>query len=193
MRHVIMLNRISLDGYFASLNEETWGMDWFVGDPEVDKKVHQMGDTPVDTILLGATTYKGFEQSWVPVLQDPDAPQMMRETAEALTNQLKLVFSTTLKQEDITWKNTELHQDNLINHIQKIKAEDGGNILILGSGSIVQQLADHGLIDEYIFIVSPVIAGRGKSMFDDINEQHLTLKETAAFDSGNVVLHYVRN
>ncbi|MFC5649591.1 dihydrofolate reductase family protein [Paenibacillus solisilvae] len=64
------------------------------------------------------------------------------------------------------------------------------DILILGSGTIVQQLANEGLIDEYLFIMTPVVAGEGKPLFKHVKQFGLTLLETKAFRSGNVLLHY---
>ena len=189
MRKVVMLNRISMDGFFASLNEKTWGMDWFVPDPEVDKAAHELGDssdTPL--LLLGGITYRGFERSWVPKLKDPNAPKELKAVAEELTQMTKLVFSKTLK--EVTWENTRLFNGNLIEEIRKLKQEQGADIMIMGSGTIVQQLANESLIDEYAFIVSPVIAGKGKSLFKDVKQQDLELISTKDFKSGNLLLHY---
>lgn len=186
MRKIIMINRISIDGYFASANEMTGGMDWFVWDPEVDKAVHK----PVhsDTLLLGEKTFVLFENSWVPVLNDPNAPQPMKTIAQELTDMKKLVFSEHMKESD--WENTQFFDGKLIETVKKLKGEKGGDILIMGSGTIVQQLANEGLIDEYLFIVTPVIAGEGKPLFKDVKQHGLTLVSAQSFDSGNVVLHY---
>ena len=191
MRKIIMLNRISIDGFFASLNEKTFGMDWFVQDPKVDKAAHQLGDN-VDTpsLLLGRITYKGFERAWVPRLKDPNAPKEMKAVAEELTNMPKLVFSKTLKENDISWENTTLFTGNLAGEVKKLKRKKGGDIMIMGSGTIVQQLSDEGLIDEYAFILTPVIAGEGKPLFKDVKQLNLELLKTKSFNSGNVILHY---
>ncbi|MBC7876576.1 MAG: dihydrofolate reductase [Anaerolineales bacterium] len=192
MRKIVMLNRVSIDGYFASLNEKTWGMDWFVQDPKVDKAAHKVGDsdTPPDTLILGGTTYRGFERSWVPQLKDPKAPKQMKAVAEELTNMTKVVFSKTLKENDITWENTRLFNGNLAEEVRKLKQAKGAGIMIMGSGTIVQQLANEGLIDEYVFIVTPVVAGEGKPLFKEVKESKLELVETKAFKSGNILLHY---
>lgn len=188
MRKVIVLNRISIDGFFASLNDMTFGMDWFVQDPEVDQAVHEGNYS--DTLLLGDITYKGFERSWVPMLNDPNTPPQMKAVAEELTKMTKVVFSTKLKQNDIRWANTELRRGNLAEVVKELKSREGADILIMGSGTIVQQLTNEGLIDEYLFIVTPVIAGEGKSLFNDAKQTNLKLVEAKSFKSGNVVLHY---
>lgn len=186
MRKIIMLNRISIDGYFASLNDATFGMDWFIHDPEVDQAVHS--NRHLDTLILGGVTYMGFQRSWVPLRDDPHTPKEMKAVAEELTNMTKVVFSNKLK--ETTWENTKLFNGNIVEVVRNLKDEAGTDILIMGSGTIVQQLADEGLIDEFLFIVTPVVAGEGKPLFKHVKQFGLTLVETKAFKSGNVLLHY---
>lgn len=186
MRKVIMINRISIDGYFASLNEKTGGMEWFVPDPTVDKAVHE--PVHASTLLLGAKTFALFERTWVPLLKDPNAPKEMKALAQELTDMEKLVFSEKLTKSE--WQNAQFFAGNLTSVVGKLKQEKGTDILVLGSGTIVQQLAKEELIDEYLFIVSPVVVGAGKPLFDKVKLQHLELLKTTSFDSGNVVLHY---
>jgi dihydrofolate reductase len=186
MRKIIVLNRLSIDGYFASLNAETFGMDWFVQDPEVDKAVHK--DAVSDTLVLGATTFKGFERSWVPMLTDPSTSPEMKVVAEELTNMKKVVFSKSTTK--TTWANTEFHGGDVAKVVKELKSQQGSNILVLGSGTIVQQLTNDGLIDEFVFIVTPVVAGRGKPLFREVKQTGLTLSEARSFKSGNVVLRY---
>ena len=102
MRTVYMLNSVSIDGHFASNNDETCGMDWFVPDPEVEKTVHKL--IRADTLVLGKETYLGFERSWVPHLKNPDASGDLKRTAERLSVMTKVVFSTSLK--EVAWENT---------------------------------------------------------------------------------------
>src|SRR5690625_1238808 len=127
MRKVIMLNRMSIDGYFASLNEANFGMDWFIHDSEIDKVAHEMtGKT--DTLILGRKTYQGFEQSWTPLLNDPNAPKELKNVAEELTQLNKVVFTKSLK--DSNWKNTEIFDGNIIEKVSELKQIAGANILI---------------------------------------------------------------
>jgi dihydrofolate reductase len=121
-------------------------------------------------------------------MKDPNAPKEMKAVAEELTNMTKIVFSKKLK--EAAWENTKLFDGNLVEVVRKLKDEEGSDILIMGSGTIVQQLANEGLIDEYLFIITPVVAGEGKLLFKDANQFGLTLVETKAFKSGNVLLHY---
>ena len=191
MRKVIMLNRVSIDGMFASLNEKTFGMDWFVPDPEVENYVHTLGNPgsqAPDTLLLGAATFRGFEAAWVPFLTNPQAPAPLRAIAEELTRMVKVVFSHSLTQP--AWANTRVTSQDPVDFVRRLKAEPGASIMIMGSGTIVQPLASAGLIDDYLFIVTPVIAGGGKPLFPGVSQQKLKLIGSKGFASGNVVLHY---
>jgi dihydrofolate reductase len=184
MRKVIMFNRISIDGFFAGPNGESH--EWFINDPKVDKAAHKMMQP--DTVLFGRVTYQIFENHWPKVVKDKKAPKEARATGKELNKIKKLVFSKTLR--EVTWENSQLIQDNLHEEVRKLKQEDGPDMVIFGSGTIVQQLTDKELIDEYIFVVTPVILGAGKSFFRDVKKLNLKLLKTKDFDSGNIMLHY---
>jgi dihydrofolate reductase len=183
MRKVIMLNRISLDGFFAGPKGE---IDWFVHDPEVDKAAHEMMQP--DTLLLGKVTYQLFESYWPHVATDPNAPKEARILANELHQMTKVVFSKTL--EEVTWENTKLVKGDITKEVKELKQGKGADITIFGSGTIVQQLANEGLIDEYLIVVTPVVLGTGKPLFKDVKKHTLQLLETRDFNSGNVLLHY---
>jgi dihydrofolate reductase len=183
MKKIVVLNRISVDGFFAGPNGE---IDWFLHDPEVDKAAHQM--MRPDTLLLGRTTYQLFEGYWPQVAKDPNAPKEALVTANELDQMIKVVFSKTL--EGVTWKNSRLIKGNVTDEVRKLKQGDGPDLTIFGSGTIVQQLANEGLIDEYLFTVTPVVLGTGKPMFKGVRNINLKLLETRKFNSGNVLLHY---
>ena len=190
MRKVVMLNRISIDGYFASLNETSGGMDWFIPDTKVDDALHNLDSDNADTVLLGATTFMMFESSWLPILQDPHASADKKAIAQELTNMKKVVFAEKIHTTD--WANTEFHATGVVDTVIKLKQQQGGTIMIMGSGSITQQLTNARLIDEYIFILTPIIAGQGKPLFKDVSPLGLQLISAKSFDSGNVVLRYQR-
>jgi dihydrofolate reductase len=183
MRKIIMLNRISIDGFFAGPNGE---IDWFIHDPEVDKAAHEMMNP--DTLLFGRETYQMFESYWPHVAEDPNASRGDRLLADELSQMTKLVFSKTLKK--TTWMNTEFTKNDLVKEAKKLKQAKGADITIFGSGTLVQQLANAGLIDEYLFIVTPVVLGMGKPLFKDVEGLDLELLETRNFSSGNVMLRY---
>ena len=81
---------------------------------------------------------------------------------------------------------------DLITEVQKLKQGDGPGLLILGSGTLVQQLTDAGLIDDYVMILTPTVLGQGKPQFKQDKKVDLELVEARTFPSGNVVLHYKR-
>jgi dihydrofolate reductase len=101
----------------------------------------------------------------------------------------KVVFSRTLQQ--ASWNNTQLVKGNLAAEMRKMKKEPGTDMVILGSGSIVSQLAQEGLIDEFQIVMNPIALGKGRTMFASVNEK-LVLKRTKvrAFGNGNVFLCY---
>jgi len=101
----------------------------------------------------------------------------------------KVVFSRTLNQ--ALWNNTRLVKGDMVSEIRKMKADPGPGMAILGSGSIVSQLALEHLIDEYQMMVDPVALGKGRTLFDGIQEK-LTLKlaKTRTFKNGKVYLCY---
>ena len=183
MRKIVMLNRISVDGFFAGSNGE---IDWFIHDPEVDQAAHEMMSP--DTILFGRETYQMFENYWPLVADDPDASESDRDIANELNQMTKIVFSKSLKK--VAWENSRLVKGDLIKEVNQLHKGKGPDIAIFGSGRIVQQLAGKGLIDEFIFNVTPVVLGRGKSLFNDGTQFDLTLLGTRHFDSGNALLHY---
>jgi len=184
MRKIIMLNRISIDGFFAGPNEE---IDWFIPDPEVDKAAHEM--MRPDTLFLGRKTYQMFESYWPLVAADPNASEGARILANELDQMTKVVFSNTL--EKVTWVNTQLVKGDFTHEVRQLKQGNGADITLFGSGTIVQQLANAGLMDEYLIIVTPRVLGTGKPLFKDVKKTNLKLLETRIFKSGNVLLHYM--
>ena len=188
MRKIVLLNRISIDGFFAGPNGQ---IDWFIHDPEVDQAVHERpeaGPAAPGTLLTGRVTYQMFESYWPNVTRDPDAPAGARKMADELNQMTKVVFSKTLP--EVTWENSKLVRGNVTGEARKLKQGNGPDILIFGSGTIVQQLAAEGLIDEYLLVVTPVVLGAGKPLFKDANKLNLELVEARGFKSGNVLLHY---
>ena len=184
MRKIIVLNRISVDGYYSGPNGESH--EWFVDDPKIEKAAHELMDP--DTTLLGRVTYQLFESYWPNAATDKKLPTDVQKMGRELTEMTKVVFSRTLR--DLNWDNTVLVRSNLVDEAKALKSESGGDIVIFGSGTIVQQLTAEGLIDEYIFVVTPVILGEGKSFFKDVSQISLELLNTKAFKSGNVMFHY---
>jgi dihydrofolate reductase len=183
MRKIVVLNRISIDGFFAGPNGE---IDWFIQDPEVDKAAHEL--MRPDTLLMGRLTYQMFEAYWPHVAKDPDAPEGTRVMSNELNQMTKVVFSSSLS--EVAWVNSVLVKGDISAEVQKLKQGEGADLTIFGSGTVVQQLANEGLIDEYLIVVTPVVLGTGKPLFKDVEAFKLKLLATRSFTSGNLLLHY---
>ena len=192
-----MFNRVSADGYFAAPDGN---LSWVVPEPEVDKE-GSSGSGGTDTILFGRRTYDQFESFWPKVTEDSPAPvdphspgqasPEMKKFAKIINEAKKIVFSRTRK--DVTWTNSRLIHEFDPTDVAEMKQEPGKTMMIFGSGTIVSQLSEHGLIDEYHFIVSPLLLGDGKQLIHDVSKKvKLELREAKAYPSGNVKLRYAR-
>jgi len=101
----------------------------------------------------------------------------------------KIVFSRTL--DNASWSNTKLVKGDLAAEMRKLKKEPGPNMVILGSGSIVSQLAQQNLIDEYQIALSPIVLGTGRTMFEGVKEKlNLKLTKSRTFGNGTVFACY---
>jgi dihydrofolate reductase len=109
--------------------------------------------------------------------------------ADYINNVAKVVVSTTLQKAD--WHNTTIIRDNLAAEITKLKQAPGGNIVVLGSGLLVQSLMQANLVDEYQLSLIPVVLGRGKQLFPaGVVAQKLQLVEAKPFSTGVVLMRY---
>jgi dihydrofolate reductase len=184
MRRLIVFNHISLDGYFTDANGE---MNFARNDiPDAEWDAFVAGNASGGgTLVFGRVTYELMASFW----PTPMAAEQMPDVAERMNNLPKVVFSRTM--EKASWNNTTLVKDDLAGEIRKMKREEGEGMVIFGSGTIVSQLAQEGLIDEYQFVVDPVVLGKGRTMFEGIKGK-LTLKLTKSrtFGNGNILLWY---
>ncbi len=188
MRRIVMFNLVTADGRFAGTDGN---LDWFVPDTEFDRTAAEMIQV-FDTVVLGRITYQLFERFWPGAATDPATSPDDRVIAHKLNDMTKLVFSRTL--ETVTWKNSRLLRDLVPGEIEARKQQLGGDMVVYGSGSIVQQLTEHDLIDEYQFVVNPVLLGKGRSLLDNARKTvKLELIDTRTFASGNVLLRYARS
>jgi len=184
MRKLIVFNHVSLDGYFVDDRGE---MSWAKADhqdPEWDAFV--AGNAGGGGVLVfGRVTYEMMASFW----PTPFAIEAMPAIAEAMNHSQKVVFSRTL--DHVAWNNTTLVKGDLAAEIRTLKQQPGPGMAILGSGTLVSQLTEARLIDEYQVVVNPVILGAGRTMFEGVKET-LRLKptQTRAFKNGNVLLCY---
>jgi dihydrofolate reductase len=176
---------MSVNGCIAGPNGE---MDWMVGllDDELIKYSYKLHE-PVDTILLGRKMTDVFISYWSDVMNKPDDPWYV--FAKKMIETPKVVFTKTLKESK--WINTDIATGDLIEEVNKIKSQNGGDIIVYGGASFDSSLIKEKLIDEFYFFINPVAIGNGMTIFKDLNEiQKYTLIESKAFESGKVLLHY---
>jgi len=185
MRKLIVFNQVSLDGYIADANGD---MSWaHKSDPEWNAFASQNASGN-GVLLFGRVTYD-MMAAWWPT---PAALQAMPAVAAGMNRMQKVVFSRTMK--TASWQNTTLVKDDIAGAVRNMKAESGEGIVILGSGSIVSQLTQAGLIDEYQLVVNPVVLGGGKTMFAGLQDKvAVRLISMRPFKNGNVVLSYARS
>ena len=198
VRRIVVFNWLTADGYFASPDGN---LDWVVPDEE-QARVSAQEISNYDTVLFGHRTYQIFEGFWRHVVVDasgtvPDPHRPGRRSlvhgaiAIALNRMSKVVFSTTLK--NITWRNSHLLSEFDPHAIESMKEQPGKDMIIFGSGSIVSQLTQHGLIDEYQVVVCPVLLGSGQPLLRDMSKPlRLGLLEAKELPSGDVMLRYAR-
>lgn len=188
MRKLIVFNSMSLDGYFAGKDGDLSWAENPIKDPEWDAFVAgnaRSGDRSGGLLVLGRITYQMMASYW----PTPAALQNNPAVAEGINKMQKVVFSRTLDRP--SWQNTRLVKDGLFDEIRRLKNEPGADMVILGSGSLVSQLTQERLIDEYQIVVVPVVLGQGRTMFDGVQDKlNLKLTATRSFRSGNVVLTY---
>ncbi len=143
-----------------------------------------------DLQVFGRKTYELMVPYWPEVLKDPSATKADTEFAKAFVSTPKLVFSRSL--DSVEDKNTRIVRTNLRDEILKLKQEPGKNILV-GGVDIPSQLIELGLVDEYRFVVGPILAGEGRRLLEGVSlreKLQLKLVDSKFFKSGCVALHY---
>jgi dihydrofolate reductase len=183
MRKLSVFNNVSLDGYFTDANGD---MSWaHNNDPEWNAFAGENASGG-GTLLMGRITYELMASFW----PTAHAMESMPAVAKGMNDMPKVVVSRTLDKP--SWSNTTLVKGDLAAAVRKMKQERGPDIAILGSGSIVSQLAQEGLIDEYQIALHPIALGGGRTLFDGVRDR-LTLRRTTTrtFGNGNVLVCYV--
>ncbi len=184
MRKLVVFNNVTLDGYFSGMGGDISWAHKGNEDTEWNAFVAENASTG-GMLLLGRATYELMASYW----PTPAAIKNYPDVAEGMNNLPKVVFSRTL--DKASWQHTKLVKGDLAGEVRAMKKEAGEHITILGSGSIVSQLAQEGLIDEYQVVINPVVLGNGRTMFDGIKGK-LTLKltKTRTFSNGNILVCY---
>jgi dihydrofolate reductase len=184
MRNVIYAINITLDGC----------IDHTKFNPAEDLLEHytRLLRDDAGVLVYGRKTYQLMVPYWPDIAKSQSETKADIEFAQAFVSKKLVVFSRSL--DSVEDKNTRIVRANLRDEILKLKREPGKNILV-GGVDIPSQLIELGLIDEYRFVVMPIIAGEGRRLFDGVNLQEklqLKLAESKTFKSGCVALRYLK-
>jgi len=184
MRKLSVFENVTLDGDFSGVGGDLSWAHTNDGDPEWNAFMSENASGG-GVLLFGRITYDMMVNWW----PTPQAMETMPVVAERMNNLPKVVFSRTM--ERAKWNNTRLVRDDIAATVRSMKKESGPDMVILGSGSIVSQLAQEGLIDAYQIVVNPIVLGGGRTMFEGVrNPLKLKLTGTRGFRNGNVLLDY---
>jgi dihydrofolate reductase len=185
MKKLKLQVQISVDGFIAGPNGE---MDWLTWSATKDfiQYVTELTDS-CDTMLLGRKLADGFIPYWTDITTRPEDQQY--SFARKMVDMPKIVFSRTLNKSN--WDNTEIAKNDLVIEINNLKQQAGKDIVMYGGAEFVSSVTKAGLIDEYHLFVNPAAAGKGMSIFADLEKpRQLSLEKTTPLKNGIVVLCY---
>jgi len=182
MRKLRVFDTISIDGFFTDAKND---MSWAHKQDEEWNAFASDNASGGGELVFGRVTYEMMAGFWT----SPQAAKTLPKVAEGMNAMGKIVFSRTLN--EATWQNTTLIKGDLVTEVGKLKQQPRPDMTILGSGSIVSQLTQARLIDGYQLVVSPIVLGMGRTLFDTVQDRlNLKLTQSRAFKNGNVVLWY---
>jgi dihydrofolate reductase len=184
LRKIVLMMSVSLDGFFA---DPDGGLDW----QSVDEEVHTDFNerlAPMSAFLDGRVTYELMVSYWPNADADPESPAPIVEFARIWRDMPKVVYSRTLDRAD--W-NTTVVRDVVPAEVLALKALPGGDMAV-GGADLAGTFLRHGLVDELLIYVHPVVLGRGRPLFPPGVRLDLALVGTKTFGNGVVLLHYER-
>jgi dihydrofolate reductase len=182
MGKLIVYNFLTANGNFKGARED---VSWAKNNSPEEMAFAAENLTSGNTLLLGRVTYQMMAGYW----PTKEAIKQNPQVAEGMNKAEKIVFSRTLNK--VEWNNTRIEKGDIQQEVKKLKQASGKDLTVLGSGSIVNQMAEKGLVDEFQLMIHPVIVGGGTQILKDI-PSHLELKlvNTRTFKSGVIVLFY---
>lgn len=177
----MMFNFISLNGFYKGSNGD---ISWHKhGKEENEFSADNLKQEAI--LIFGRITYEMMASYWPSSFAMENDPA----TASGMNKAEKILISSSMKKAN--WNNTSVINDNFIEELRKLKQSPGKDMVILGSGSIVTQCAEAGIIDEYQIMIDPVAIGGGTPIFNDIKHAlELKLIKSRVFNSGTVLLTY---
>lgn len=175
MRKIIVTEFLSLDGV---MENPMWTFKYW-NDEIAQFKGEET--TANDVLLIGRVTYEGFAAAW---------PQRTDEASggKYFNSVRKYVVSNTLDKAE--WNNSQIIRGDILQEITKLKQQDGENLVVHGSGTLVQWLMQHDLVDCYRLLVYPLVLGQGKRLFQEGATATLQLTDVRTFSSGVTALIY---
>ncbi len=184
MGRIVVTEFVSLDGVMEdpggaeNFKHGGWTFEINRGD-EGDK--FKLDETlSSEALLLGRVTYQGFAEAW---------PSREGEFADKFNTMPKYVVSSTL--EEAEWKNSTVVTGDVADEVAKLKQEHDGDIVVHGSGRLVQALIEHDLVDELRLMVFPVLLGSGKRLFGETsNKKPLRLVDSRVVGDGVAIVIY---
>jgi dihydrofolate reductase len=189
MRKIIAFESLSLDGVMQApgrADEDVRGGFAYGGwaapyaDPAMGRAAGESMAT-TGAILLGRRTYEDFYSVWPNRKDNP--------YTEVLNNTLKYVASNTLK-EPLPWMNSKLLDGDAAEAVAKLKEQPGKDIVVLGSGVLVESLMRRGLIDRYMLLIHPLVLGSGRRLFNEGQATPLRLVDSKTTTKGVVIATY---
>ncbi len=187
MRRIVVSEFISLDGVIedpgGAEGSAIGGWTFKFDDPEGMKyKLDEVNGH--DAMLLGRVTYQGFAAAWPGITDEVGF-------ADKMNSMPKYVVSRTL--ETAGWNNSTILSGELTTEVRALREQDGGDILVAGSATLVRALAAHDLVDEYRLMVFPIVLGQGKQLLNGVSGAPiLNCVDAKRLDSGTVILTYHR-
>lgn len=160
MGRIVVTEFVSVDGVFEDpggaegYEHGGWTFEYDRGDEGNEFKMNELMDAEVQ--LLGRNTYEGFAEAW---------PSREGDFADKINKGRKVLVSTTLTSP--AWENTTVISENVVEELAKLRTETEGNILVAGSGALVNTLLANDLVDELRLMIFPTVLGRGKRLFPD--------------------------
>jgi len=171
---IVVSEFMTLDGVMEA--PQDWSFDFQTDDTAKFKHDEMFAS---DALLIGEVTYQEFAKSW---------PSRTGDFADRMNSVPKYVVSTNLK--ELAWHNSQLISQDVVAQIAALKQQPGQDILVAGSGVLVRTLMENDLVDEYRFLIHPLVLGQGKHFFKDGAQAKLKLLEAKSYESGMVLLRY---
>jgi dihydrofolate reductase len=181
--NLVVSQFITLDGVFqdpggtGELDRGGWSFKGDRGPEGMEFKLQEI--RAAGALLLGRVTYEGFAQAW------PSMPSDETGYADKMNSMPKFVVSTTLEHAD--WNNSTILRGDIEHEVRAIKQQIDGDVLINGSGQLVEALLKHDLIDEFRLMICPIVLGIGKRLFPDAGHE-ISLRLVDTIKSGDSLI-----